>query len=77
MNNPIVFEERILDMKLRGKMLHHEIPKFVNQLKSKIEAEKKILNRIKQKKPNFHGRFARKVYKCYEFDVFARKNCDF
>ena len=47
-NNPIVFEERILDMKLRGKMLHHEIPKFVNQLKSKIEAEKKILNRIKQ-----------------------------
>lgn len=47
-NNPIVFEERILDMKFKGKMLHKEIPKLVSQLKGKIDAEKKILARIKQ-----------------------------
>lgn len=46
-NNPIIFEEQILDMKLRGRMLHNETPKLANNLKSKIETEQKLLNRIK------------------------------
>lgn len=46
-NNPIIFEERILDMKLKGKMLYKEIPKMVSRLKSKIETENKLLGRIK------------------------------
>lgn len=46
-NNPIIFEEQVLDMKLRGRMLHRDIPKRANQLKSKIETEQKLLNRIK------------------------------
>ena len=46
-NNPIIFEEQILDMKLRGKMLNKEIPKLANNLKTKIESEQKLLNRIK------------------------------
>lgn len=46
-NNPIIFEEQILDMKLRGKMLNKETPKLANNLKTKVEAEQKLLNRIK------------------------------
>jgi hypothetical protein len=46
-NNPIIFEEQVLDMKLRGKMLHRDIPKLATKLKSKIETEQKLLNRIK------------------------------
>ena len=46
-NNPIIFEERILDMKLKGRMLHKEIPAMVNRLKSKIESENRLLARIK------------------------------
>ena len=47
-NNPIIFEERILDMKLRGRMLNKEIPQLVKNLQSKVECEKKLFSRIKQ-----------------------------
>lgn len=46
-NNPIIFEEQILDMKFKGRMLQKEIPKLNNQLKGKIDTEKKLLMRIK------------------------------
>ncbi|CAG9321190.1 unnamed protein product [Blepharisma stoltei] len=46
-NNPIVFEEEILDMRLKGRMLKKDIPNLVNKLSTKLPSEKKLIQQIK------------------------------
>lgn len=46
-NNPIVFEEEILDMRLRGRMLKKDLPGLISRLSVKLPSEKKLVQQIK------------------------------
>jgi len=46
-NDPIVIEEMILDMRMRGHLYQDELPNLLNQVKSNLPSEQRLVNRIK------------------------------
>jgi hypothetical protein len=46
-NDPIVIEEMILDMRMRGHLYQDEMPNLQSQIKSNLPSEQRLVNRIK------------------------------